>query len=345
VQGDPATSNLADPSSKSLVLSFPQPESNHNGGWLGFGPDGFLYIASGDGGGGNDVHGIPGNGQSRNTLLGKILRINVTGAESYTIPEGNPYSEDPSFKKEIWAFGLRNPWRCSFDRETGDLWVGDVGQDTREEIDIIPAGVGGLNFGWRPREGNIQNPYGPYAQESPVTPAVGPVFDYSHSLGSSVTGGYVYRGSRIPEARGKYIFADYASARFWETTPNGTNGTTREITSELNPTPRQIVSISSFGEDAEGELYICSLSSGRIFKIVSASPPRISLAAERAENGDLLVTFGAAAGQNYTLEASEVASMEMTWTTVTNIPAGTARSVTLSQPVTETARYFRLRTP
>ncbi len=342
VQGDPATSDLADPSTKKLILRFDQPESNHNGGWTAFGPDGYLYFSAGDGGGGYDQHGGNGNGQNRTTFLGKILRIDVDNGETYSIPEGNPYRGSLSLLNEIWAFGLRNPWRCSFDRETGHLWIGDVGQDQREEIDVIPSGVGGLNFGWRPREGAIHTPAPVPASEQPVTAAISPVYDYDHTVGKSVTGGYVYRGNLAPELRGKYLFADYVSGRFWALTPDatGTNGTAVEITSQVNPAPKQIGGVSSFGEDAAGEVYICDLSDGQVFRIVSTTPPGIQLAAKRAENGDLQITFAATANQAYVLEGTEDYS---TWTTVTNVPADAARTVTLTTPVTGERRYFRLR--
>jgi glucose/arabinose dehydrogenase len=343
VEGDPASSDRANATSKTLVLSFNQPEANHNGGWLGFGKDGYLYISTGDGGGANDVHGSPGNGQSRNTFLGKILRIDVDQGERYGIPESNPYRGSLSMTNEVWAFGLRNPWRCSFDRETGDLWIGDVGQDTREEVDVIPAGVGGLNFGWRPREGSIQNAV--YPRETPVTAAIEPVYDYTHGSGRSITGGYVYRGSKIAELRGKYVFADYSSARFWEITPSGTNGMTREITAELNPNPKQINSVSSFGEDASGEIYICDYTDGQIFRIASSNVA-ITVQATQSANGDLQISFNASASQSYALESIEaLGTASAAWTVVTNVPAGNSRLVQLTQPVTGAQRYFRLRTP
>ncbi len=351
VIGDPATSDLADPSSKKVLLTIDQPQENHNGGWVAFGPDGFLYISTGDGGGAYDQHGGSGNGQSRMTLLGKILRIDVDTGDTYGIPPGNPYRIILSLRSEIWAFGLRNPWRCSFDRMTGHLWVGDVGQDTREEIDVIPAGVGGLNFGWRPREGTIQTPFAAYAKETPVTPAVEPVYDYAHPTGNSVTGGYVYRGSKVPELQGNYLFGDYVSGRFWKLTPDpsGTNGTVTEITAQLNPSPRQITSLSSFGEDGAGELYICDLTSGRILRIVSSTPTGLQLVAARSGTGDLRITFNAQNGQNYLLESAELLMERQSgvdpWKTITNVPASTARSVTLDTPVTGTHQYFRLRVP
>jgi glucose/arabinose dehydrogenase len=280
VAGSPANSNVADPASKKLIISYDQPESNHNGGWLGFGLDGYLYIAAGDGGGGNDQHGTIGNGQSRTTLLGKILRLDVDNGDPYAIPDGNPYKGDPAFLNEIWAFGLRNPFRCSIDRQTGDLWIGDVGQNTREEIDFDPAGSGGLNFGWRPREGTIATPG---ISETPVTTATGPVFDYGRTVGTTVIGGFVYRGSKIPELEGKYVFGDYGSLTFWVMTHNGSTFTAQDQTSVFNPS-NAIQSLTSFGEDGVGELYICDYTAGAIFAIVPGHPVAADDSLVRARN-------------------------------------------------------------
>ncbi|MEK7412415.1 MAG: PQQ-dependent sugar dehydrogenase, partial [Planctomycetota bacterium] len=203
--GSPTSPTTAD--SETLIMSFDQPQVNHNGGWLGFGPDGKLYIGTGDGGGANDQHGTIGNGQDRTVLLAKILRIDVDGAQPYSIPADNPYSTHATFRKEIWCFGLRNPWRCSFDRTTGDLWFGDVGQGSREEVDVVPAGQKNLNFGWRPREGSIRNPSTLIpTTELPVTTATEPVTDYARAGGSTVIGGYVYRGSSMPWLQGTYLY-------------------------------------------------------------------------------------------------------------------------------------------
>jgi glucose/arabinose dehydrogenase len=307
---------------------------------MGFGPDGYLYISQGDGGGGDDQHGSPGNGQSRSTYLGKILRLDVDAGDPYGIPDGNPFKGSDTFKGEIWAFGLRNPWRCGFDRLTGDLWIGDVGQNTREEVDVIPAGLGGINFGWRVREGLIQNPA--YPNEKTVTPARNPICDYDHSLGNAIIGGYVYRGSGVPELQGKYIFADNGSARFWTVTPNGTNSAPRqEITSVLNPSPKQINSPTAFGEDANGELYICDYD-GEIYKITSDA---IHLAASRAEGSSFVISFSARARQSYTLEAnSNLSDSPGTWSLVTNIPPNSANStISITNSTSAAEQYFRVR--
>ena len=347
-QGDPKTATNAIAASRKLILSFVQPYDNHNGGWMDFGPDGYLYISAGDGGSGDD----PGNrAQNRSSLLGKILRLDVNVPDNsptpYAIPDGNPFKGHATYAQEIWAFGLRNPWRCSFDRETGHLWIGDVGQNTREEIDVNPSGVAGLNFGWRPREGLIQNPAFP--NEDPVTPRTDPIFDYGRSLGVSVTGGYVYRGSAVPELQGKYIFADYGSARFWLTTLNDTktNGSTVEITTDINPGRTTVRSISSFGQDPQGELYVCELNdtNGKVFRILSEGPVPPSISALSREGDDLVFTFNAAAGQRYVIESSDLLGQESTWTDVRTLePATTGQPVSITNAVTGEARYFRIRT-
>jgi glucose/arabinose dehydrogenase len=264
-----AGSNVADPNSRLQILTVAQPESNHNGGWLGFGTDGFLYIALGDGGGGNDQHGTIGNAQDRNSLLGKILRIDVNSGSPYSIPDGNPFKGDATKREEIWAFGLRNPYRSSIDRATNDLWIGDVGQNTREEVNFNSAGNGGLNFGWRPREGLIQNPA--YSGETPVTAATDPVYDYPRSDGISVIGGYVYRGSAIPDLAGTYFFGDFGSARIWSFRfASGAMTEFQERTAELNADVTAIQNISSFAEDAVGELYVIDYSAGSLRKVIAA---------------------------------------------------------------------------
>ncbi|HEX3133243.1 MAG TPA: PQQ-dependent sugar dehydrogenase, partial [Planctomycetota bacterium] len=184
-----ATATSVNTSSRVVVVAFNQPEENHNGGWVGFGADDYLYIATGDGGGGGDVHGTNGNGQSLTTLLGKILRLNVA-TQPYTTPSGN--MSGAAVRSEIFAFGVRNPWRCSIDRANGNLWIGDVGQDAHEEVSFGPAGTGGRNYGWRRYEGfSDYNTGTTLAPGSTYTP---PVVDYPHSVGQAVVGGYVYRG-------------------------------------------------------------------------------------------------------------------------------------------------------
>jgi glucose/arabinose dehydrogenase len=231
----------ADQSGK-VVLVIDQPEANHNGGLIKFGPDGYLYIGMGDGGGAGDRHGSIGNGQDRNSLLGKLLRLDVTNQETYAVPSGNP------FNNEIWAYGLRNPWRFSFDRVTGDLYLADVGQNAYEEVNVqSAASAGGENYGWRIMEGlHCYNP-----QEGCDQPGlVLPVAEYSHAEGGcSITGGYVYRGSKYPALQGAYIFGDYCSGIIWSLQRDGDQW---QMTKRLESGVR----ISSFGEGVNGELYV-----------------------------------------------------------------------------------------
>ncbi len=338
--------NIAEPSSGKLILSFNQPESNHNGGWLGFGPDGFLYIAIGDGGGGDDRHGTIGNGQDRNSLLGKLLRIDVDGGDPYAIPNGNPFKGDGTKQQEIWAFGLRNPWRCSFDRSTGDLWIGDVGQNTREEINFLGNGTPGVNFGWRAREGSIQNPNydgSPYPLESPLTTATNPLHDYPRTSGQSVTGGYRYRGSGIPGFEGSYIFADYVSARFWtfEFTNNAATNLL-ERTTQIRPGSFALGNISSFGEDANGELYICDLSRGNIFKIVNAQPTLTNIL---HDDTHFRFNFEGYAGRTYTVQNSSLTGTSNVWNTASNFTTTAyVTNFSLATPLGSSNQFYRVRT-
>jgi len=239
----PDDPNRADPNSESILIQVEQPFPNHNGGVVTFGPDGYLYLGLGDGGSGGDPHN---NAQSLDTLLGKILRIDVDGGEPYAIPADNPF-RDGSGKPEIWAYGLRNPWRLSFDRQTGDLYIADVGQNKIEEIDFLPAGSpGGANFGWRYKEGNQT-----YNGEPPAgMKLIDPVAEYPHSEGCSVTGGYVYRGSALPEWQGIYLYGDFCSGNVWGLL-RGADGQWQN-----RRLFEAVASISSFGEDESGELYI-----------------------------------------------------------------------------------------
>jgi glucose/arabinose dehydrogenase len=271
----------ADSVSGVTLLNISHPQSNHNGGWIAFGPDGFLYDGLGDGGNGGDTGSghdpLTGNAQSDTTRLGKILRLDVDGGFPYAIPPDNPWHASPSPRNEFWAKGVRNPWRNSFDRATGDLYIGDVGQNLWEEIDYQPAGAGGRNYGWRKFEGySIYNCPGP-CDSSGLTR---PVYSYSHSGspgGCSVTGGYVYRGSAIPSMQGTYFFSDFCSGKVLSFRIAGgavTQFTDR--TAELAPSTGSLAGITSFGEDARGELYIVTQGSGgpdgAVFKIVPAGP-------------------------------------------------------------------------
>lgn len=246
----------ADEQTGEVILTVPQPYANHNGGQIAFGPDRFLYVGLGDGGGAGDPEG---NGQRTDTLLGKILRIDVSGQGTYAIPPGNPFVGRKGYRGEIWDRGLRNPWRFSFDTLTGDLYIGDAGQDDWEEIDIEPVNTGGLNYGWVLYEGS--HPYPPGSKGRSASGLTMPVFEYGHDLGYSVTGGYVYRGSLWPALVGCYFYADYGSGRIWAGQRNG--GTWR--TAEVADTRRHI---AGFGQDAAGELYVLDLDSGEILQLV-----------------------------------------------------------------------------
>jgi len=286
--GDP---DLADIGSRRLVLQLTQPQANHNGGWIGFdASDGYLYIALGDGGGSNDrdLH-TPGIGNAQDitdNLLGKILRIDVDGADAYpvdddrnyAIPPDNPFVNAPG-DDEIWVYGLRNPFRASFDRMTGDLYIGDVGQNQREEVNFQSAdSSGGENYGWRPREGTIATPTGGVGAECPED-ALDPIFESDHDDGPFarrvVTGGYVYRGP-IASLAGLYIFADYQSGgAVWSLRFDGDGCTQlRNWTGNaaIDPNAGTIGNISSFAEDAMGNLYIVDLG-GEIFRFSSAIAP------------------------------------------------------------------------
>ncbi len=264
--GDP---NLADPNSELVLLRFGQPAANHNAGDLAFGPDGFLYIPTGDG-------GPSANGQPTDTLLGNILRIDVDGGPGdapdcdpsgvYVIPSDNPLVDGAGGDcDEIWATGLRNPWRFSFDRDTGDLFLGDVGASSWEEIDYQPAASsGGENYGWRCYEGNEEfNLSGC----SPPASYVFPIHAYDHSLGCSVVGGFVYRGAQSPQLFGSYLFADFCSANFW--LMRRTNGGMWD-TQFLDDFGTG--SISTFGEDHAGELYVADYDTGEIYHLRESTP-------------------------------------------------------------------------
>jgi len=239
-----------DPATRTQILSVRQPYENHNGGQLAFGPDGDLYIGLGDGGSGGDPQG---NGQSLSTLLGKILRISPDpgGSRPYTIPKDNPFVGRHGARPEIWAYGLRNPWRFSFDRATGTVWIGDVGQSAWEEIDVDPAGVGGRNFGWNAMEGDHR-----YADREPTASMIPPVYEYPHDGRTcAVTGGYVYRGSAIPQLAGWYVFADFCVGKLealW-LEQDGTSVRHRSL-------GLTVENVASFGQDARGRLYVLSLS-------------------------------------------------------------------------------------
>jgi glucose/arabinose dehydrogenase len=247
--------DVADPGSEQIVLTIAQPYPNHNGGQLAFGPDGYLYVGMGDGGSAGDPQN---NAQSPTSLLGKILRIDVeSGAAPYAVPASNPFAGRAGYRGEIWALGLRNPWRFSFDRRTGDLYIADVGQNQYEEVDFQPAGSpGGENYGWRIMEaGHCSNP-NPCNQ----TGLVQPVFEYDHSNGCSVTGGSVYRGALFPRMHGVYFFADYCSGGLWGLRREGSSWQSTKL---LDST----FTVSTFGEDEAGNIYLPDYNAGDVYKL------------------------------------------------------------------------------
>jgi glucose/arabinose dehydrogenase len=248
--------NRADPASEEVVLTQAQPAGNHNGGNLVFGPDGYLYIGLGDGGASGDRFR---NGQNLGTLLGAMLRIDVNELP-YSIPPDNPFVDDPNALGEIWAYGLRNPWRYSFDRATGDLTIADVGQNVYEEVDFQPAdSAGGENYGWPIMEGLHCYPDGANCDPAGL---VQPVAEYDHSQGCSVTGGYVYRGERFPAMQGVYFYGDYCSGLIWGLAPGADGWSVRQLASAN-------ASISSFGEGEDGEIYFVDLAQGTLSHLIA----------------------------------------------------------------------------
>ena len=254
-----ANRNVADPGTAKLILAIDQPYSNHNGGLNQFGPDGMLYIGMGDGGSQGDPHG---NGQNANALLAKLLRINVDRGDPYSIPTANPYAKGGG-RGEIWAIGVRNPWRFSFDRISGLLYIADVGGDNFEEVDIAPIPAAGVNYGWSIMEG-------PSCRRSTGCNQTGlqkPVLSYATHQNSTcaIIGGSVYRGRKIPEIQGQYFYSDYCNS--WLRSFGFANG---KVTDEHDWPVGKLGSITSFGEDSQGELYMC-ISSGRVYRIIKTS--------------------------------------------------------------------------
>jgi glucose/arabinose dehydrogenase len=256
-----ADPDRADPRSEEIILTVKQPFSNHNGGQLAFGPDGFLYIGLGDGGSAGDPYN---NGQNPGSLLGKILRIDTeTGIRPYAIPPGNPFANRKGHRPEIWAMGLRNPWRFSFDRLAGDLFIADVGQNRYEEVDFQPkSSAGGENYGWNIMEGN-------HCYKSKKCDSAGlvpPVAEYDHSRGCSITGGMVYRGKQFPALLGIYLYGDYCSGRIWGLRRSGSGWEHEQLIDSK-------LAISTFGEDENGGLYVADYDKGSVLKIEAGSKP------------------------------------------------------------------------
>jgi glucose/arabinose dehydrogenase len=266
---DPAA-EVVDPKSERDVLRIDQPYENHNGGMIAFGPDGMLYIGMGDGGNQRDPHK---NGQNLGVPLAKMLRIDVTPREGYGVPKDNPFVGKEGARPEIWAYGVRNPWRFSFDRETGLLYAADVGEDRWEEVDIIERGG---NYGWSVREGNYpfnRNPRGkdeamPTEKPKPAPGFVGPIKTYYHDIGMSITGGYVYRGKVIPGLRGWYLYGDYSKGTIWGLKYEGGKVVGDAVVRIANEKDVRPMLPSGFGEDDDGEIYVCSHEDGKVWKVV-----------------------------------------------------------------------------
>lgn len=272
VTSDP---DLADSESETILLTVAQPYANHNGGDLAFDPhDGYLYVALGDGGSGND----PGNrAQDPGELLGKLLRLDVDGGpgsrpadcgggDNYRIPSDNPLIGEAGACDEIWALGLRNPWRFSFDHLSGDLFIADVGQVAWEEVNVRPATAAGENYGWSCYEGTHENPNTAMQVCEPASAYTMPVFEYGHDEGCAITGGFVYRGPRYPALHGRYLFTDFCSGYFWDMTRDSAGGWTVKRHDELAGGR-----YTSFGEDSSGELYVVDMSVGALYRIMEGS--------------------------------------------------------------------------
>jgi len=327
--------NIGDPSSESLVITISQPYNNHNGGGVKFGPDGYLYIGTGDGGAGGDPDDYGQNGMS---LLGKMLRLDIDGGEPYVIPNDNPFIGVDDIRDEIWATGLRNPWRYSFDTETGDLWIGDVGQNKFEEIDFQSASsTGGENYGWRCYEGNATFNTSNCNLENDF---IFPVFEYANDEfvdGCSVTGGLVYRGVNHKGIYGDYICVDFCSGQFWATTQQACGTfTTREIYRG------NFQDYSAFGEDINKEMYVVALSSGEIHRIVSDCKMSVDISTNNVgcggeEGGEVVIDATSPSG-TVSVEWSD-GSTEINRE---NLPAGTYELL-ISDGVCEISRCIELK--
>jgi glucose/arabinose dehydrogenase len=342
-QAQTGNPDLADATSGVVLMTIPEPFSNHNGGDLNFGPEGYLYFATGDGGSGGDPNNYAQNGLS---LLGKMIRIDVNNFSTppyYTIPPDNPYVGNPNVDDHIWTLGLRNPWRWSFDRSTNDMWIADVGQSTWEEVNFRPAGnTGGINYGWRCYEGNA-----PYNTTGclPQSNYVSPIFVYPHNSatgGFSITGGFVYRGPEFPALQGYYICADYVSGNVWLINPNGSGGWITRMQSGLPG------SISAFGESENGTLYAVSLG-GSIYKVNVTTVLPISLLSfsGKKQNGFNELKWNVAASQNISRFIIEYSNNNTGWSSAGELVALNQtgnQSYTFRHYTTETGKiFYRLR--
>ncbi|MDG2124992.1 MAG: PQQ-dependent sugar dehydrogenase [Verrucomicrobiales bacterium] len=336
-----ADDDVADPGSEEILLVEDQPNSNHNAGQINFGTDGMLYIALGDGGSGND----PGeHAQDPQDLLGKMLRIDVEGVpdpgKAYAVPGDNPFVGNGAWLPEIWAYGLRNPWRWSFDRLTGEMWIGDVGQGALEEVGYAPAGSpGGIDFGWDFYEGTFRNTSANRGMAPAFETTSAPVFEYGRGGGTSITGGYVYRGERFPRMYGKYWVGDYNSGRVWMVEPDGVGGWASAEVLGGN-TSRDI---SAFGEDEAGELYLVDLS-GEIYVMEDtrdAGYLQLSGSGFADITGNFRFSWGTEVGKRYRVEES---ADLVTWADVGEVTTASGYEMSYEAVGGISAkRYFRVR--
>ena len=360
----PSAPYHADTSTEKILITFQHPASNHNGGWIGFSPrpsdDHNLYIATGDGGDGDDQGGnnhVEPGGNAQNTadlptpgdtrvLLGKMLRIHVDPVNgTASIPPSNPFFGSGSLRQNIWAFGLRNPFRDSFDRANGRMFIGDVGQSHREEIDVqLPGNPGGgENYGWRVREGLIQNPT--YPNDPVPAGAVDPIMDFTRAVATTIIGGNVYRGKQIPALRGTYVFGDYGLRKIYTFNYDGGVSATnfQDITAQLFPNGGSfsLGAPAGFGEDANGELYIADIGNGSVFKIIPTTPNVQVDSITRLANGHILVQGNGLPFKNHAVQTSPDPLLPLTAPGMVVTAAGDG-SITFDDPTPGSARFYRI---
>jgi glucose/arabinose dehydrogenase len=348
--------DVADLSNEKILITFDHPYANHNGGWIAFSPrpgDGNnLYIDTGDGGNANDQgtgHIEPGgNAQNNTTVLGKVLRLHINSAAgTASVPTNNPFAGSATLNQNIWAYGLRNPFRASFDRATGNLFIGDVGQSTREEVDVQKATNpgGGENYGWRLREGTIEMPVAGVGGPEP-TNGVDPIIDYPRSTGGCIIGGYVYRGRQIPALTGTYVFGDYLNVQIFSLKYDGTNVSNFQTnTAQLFPTSVggfNLSNPSSFGEDANGELYIADIGNGSVFKIVPTTPEVVLNTAETHTNGHVVISGYGVPFKTHNVTATTNLTQSFTNLGTTTADGSGAFQFEDTASIGATNRYYRV---